>query len=76
MYIFLFLEIKFKFMGTTNSTNLVKLLFEVEGNLNDERYEIETVVDSENSTIEKIVKIQGARIIDEANVFLHYYDHQ
>lgn len=55
--------------------SIITEFFTEKGNLDDKRYNLETDTDSENSSIEKIVKIQGARIIDEANVFLHYYDH-
>lgn len=55
--------------------SIITEFFTEKGNLDDKRYNLETDTDSKNSSIEKIVKIQGARIIDEANVFLHYYDH-
>lgn len=55
--------------------SIITEFFTEKGNLDDKRYNLETDTDSKNPSIERIVKIQGARIIDEANVFLHYYDH-
>lgn len=55
--------------------DIVSILLNTEGNLNDDRYELKTIIDPNNSSSVKLKSIQGAEINTEKYDFKHYYDH-
>ena len=61
--------------NTDNSKSIASLLIKTEGNLNDDRYEIETVVDPEGNSSVKLKSIQGAEVKTEKYEFKHHYDY-
>src|SRR5690554_6734952 len=55
--------------------DIINILLNTEGNLNDDRYELKTIIDPNNSSSVKLKSIQGAEINTEKYDFKHYYDH-
>lgn len=50
---------------TKQEEDNIILLFNAKGNLDDQRYSIETEIDHNNEFVERLKKVQYARIMDE-----------